>query len=167
LQKYKHLKGEESIIFDKKLADPPLKSISKIESWYLFNPEETNNIAAKGFRPLIATNLDSWYKYITTTNIAGASNTNLLGEVGYLGRNGEWLIDTDGKFYMLQGDRSQSRQSFLTKRIDYIDSWLGVGGYARSGSNCIWGRVSANDLTDTSDKWIEGINGEQYWKDAL
>lgn len=167
LQKYKHLKGEESIIFDKKLADPPLKSVSKIESWYLFNPEETKNIAAKGLRPLIATNLDSWYKYITTTNIAGASNENLLGDVGYLGRNGEWLIDTDGKFYMLQGDRSQSRQSFLTKRIDYIDSWLGVGGYARSGSNCIWGRVSANDLTDTSDKWIEGVNGEQYWKDAL
>ena len=167
LQKYKHLKGEESIIFDKKLADPPLKSISKVESWYLFNPEETKNIAAKGLRPLIATNLDSWYKYITTTNIVGASNKNLLGDVGYLGRNGEWLIDTDGKFYMLQGDRSQSRQSFLTKRIDYVDSWLGVGGYARSGSNCIWGRVSANDLTDTSDKWIEGVNGEQYWKDAL
>ena len=166
LQKYKHLKGEESIIFTRPLASPPLKSVANIESWYLFDPDVTDNIAARGLRPLIATNLDTWYKYITTTNIAGSSNPDLLGDVGYLGRNGEWLIDTDGKFYMLQGDRSQSRQSFLTKRIDYIDSWLGVGGYQRSGSNCIWGRVSANDLTDTSDKWMEGVPaGEQYWKD--
>lgn len=169
LQKYKHLKGLDSTIFTTRLSNPPLQSVDFIESWYLFDPEATNNIAARGLRPLIATNLDAWYKYITITNIVGSTNSELLnsGAVGYLNRTGGWTIDSNGTyFYALQGDRSQSRQAFLTKRLDYIDSWLGVGDYERSGNNCIWGRVSANDATDTSDKWLEGSPaGEAYWTD--
>ena len=167
LEKYKHLKGENSTIFETRLTNPPLQSIDYIEDWYLFDENVTNNIATRGQRPLIVTNLDAWYKYITITNIAGSSNSSLLdkGIVGYMGRDGKYLLDSNGTyFYALQGDRKQSRRSFLTKRLDFIDSWLGVGDYARSGNNCIWGRVSANDATDTSDIWLEGNpSDEKYW----
>lgn len=169
LQKYRHLKGLDSTIFTTALSAPPLYSVKNLENWYLFKPEATKNIATRGLRPLIATNLDAWYKYITITNIVGSTNEDLLnsGAVGYLNRTGGWTIDSNGTyFYALQGDRSQSRQSFLSKRIDYTDSWLGVGDYERSGNNCIWGRVSANDASDTSDKWLEGSPaGETYWAD--
>lgn len=167
LEKYKHLKGENSTIFETRLTNPPLQSVDYIEDWYLFDENVTNNIATRGQRPLIITNLDAWYKYITITNIVGSSNPALLtdGTVGYMGRDGKFLLDSNGTyFYALQGDRQQSRRSFLTKRIDYVDSWLGVGDYARSGNNCIWGRVSANDATDTSDVWLEGTPADEtYW----
>lgn len=174
LQKYRHLKGLDSTIFSTPLANPPLKSVDYLESWYTFNPDATKNIATEGLRPLLATNLDEWYKYITITNPVGNTDKDLLasGVVGYLNRGGEYVIDGNGTyFYALQGDRAQSRQAFLTKRIDYIDSWLGVDDYERSGSNCIWGRVSANDATDTSDVWLEedessyGEGGTSYWFD--
>ena len=165
---YENLRGENQT-----LSDPPLVDINNIEKWYLFqeNAEGVThnlktNLTLRGLRPLIATNLDAWYKYITITNTAKVETP---GAVGYLNRNGDWVVDTNGTyFYALQGDRSQSRQSFLTKRLDYIDSWLGVKDYRRGGSNCIWGRVSANDITGTSDKWREGWPegaGETYWLD--
>ena len=167
LQKYMHLKGIASNIYDTRLPVPPLEFIDTLEDWYLFDYDATKNLATKGLRPLIATNLDAWYKYITITNIVGSSNPALLsnGTVGYMGRNGEYQLDSGGTyFYALQGDRKQSRRSFLNKRIDYVDSWLGVGDYARSGNNCIWGRVSANDASDTSDVWLEGNPAdEKYW----
>ena len=59
-----HLRGWDSTIFKTQLANPPLQTVDDIEAWYLFDPEETNNIATRGLRPLIATNLDSWYKCI-------------------------------------------------------------------------------------------------------
>ena len=167
LQKYRHLKGLDSTIFKPALTNPPLASVDYLEKWYTFQPEVTKNIATEGLRPLLATNLDEWYKYITTTNPVGSSDPDLLatGVIGYLDRGGKYVIDAQGGyFYALQGDRSQSRQSFLAKRIDYIDSWLGVDNYERSGSNCIWGRVSANDAKDTSDIWLEPKDGS-YWMD--
>ena len=165
---YENLRGETTT-----LSDPPLSSINNIEKWYLFkeNAEGVThnlktNLVLRGLRPLIATNLDAWYKYITITNTSKGEHA---GDTGYLNRDAQWVVDTNGTyFYALQGDRSQSRQSFLTKRLDYIDSWLGVKEYRRGGSNCIWGRVSANDYTGTSDKWREGWPegaGETYWLD--
>jgi hypothetical protein len=74
LQKYMHLKGLNSTIYNQKLAQPPLEFISTLEDWYLFDYDVTKNLATKGHRPLIATNLDAWYKYITITNIVGSTN---------------------------------------------------------------------------------------------
>jgi hypothetical protein len=46
----------------------PLQSVDYIEKWYTFDPSVTHNIACEGVKPLIATNLDMYFKYITITN---------------------------------------------------------------------------------------------------
>ena len=118
----------------------------------------------RGERPLIALDLDEYYKYITITN----------DKAGYQNRYGTTSYDNGTYFYMLQGDRSLSRQQFLTNRFNYIDSWLNQGQYERGGDNVIRGRISANRPTVQSDKWIEGnnvntaptvITNTPYWTD--
>ena len=158
-EKYKHLKGNTINIkgWDE-LKYPPLTSVDRIEKWYLTDPDECNSIAMRGVRPLVATNLDEWYKYITITNNKPEAVAN--GVVGYLNGNGVYAVDDGNYFYALQGNRSLSRQQFLTNRLDYIDSWLGLGNYARGGSNNMHGRISANtggNLVEnpvTSDEWV-------------
>ena len=161
LSKYKHMKGVTAGVPWSKLQKPPLRSVENLEGWYTFDPNYNGMIACRGQRPLIATNLDAYWKYITITNPKGTAT----GITGYLDRNGKYVVDTNGKyFYALQGDRSQSRIQFLTNRLEYIDSWLNQGNYARGGENCIRGRVSANDSSSTSDIWLEGSDG--YWADT-
>ena len=119
----------------------------------------------RGERPLIAINLDEYYKYITITNPA----------MGYQDRNGGTSYDNGTYFYALQGDRSLSRQQFLTNRFNYIDSWLNQGNYERGGTNIIRGRVAANNPETQSDKWIDiggnnngvaALTESAYWLDA-
>lgn len=173
--KYKNLRGWESS-FDKLLdkdskSIAPLQSVEYIEKWYTFDPEITKNIACRGIRPLIATNLDMYFKYITITNAAAKSQG-----VAHLNDQGDYAEPDSGTyFYALQGDRSQSRQQFVSSRLEYIDSWLTVGNYARGGANRLWGRISANDRSDItgdgigthSDKWTEDISNadKTYWID--
>ena len=161
LNKYKNLRNQDST-FDK-LDNPPLQSVEYLEKWYTFDPEVTNNIANKGERPLIATNLDMFYKYITITNPKAESQG-----VAYIpGADGKYDYDSDGTyFYALQGDRSQSRRQFLTNRLEYIDSWLNQGNYQRGGNNRIRGRISANSGVSgkTSDWWVE-TDDSPYWTD--
>lgn len=166
LSKYKNLKGQKTS--DYSTALPLLNDINTIEDWYNFNFSVTNNIADKGKRPIIATNLDMYFKYITITNKEAINQG-----VAYLdGTNGTPTIDSSGSyFYALQGDRDLSRQQFLTNRLEYIDSWLGQGDYARGGTNRIRGRISANDFLNEneraiSDKWIE-TDDELYWKNNI
>lgn len=167
IQKYRQLKGVRSTY--SALVNAPLSSIDKIEKWYLADPEECNSIVMRGQRPLIAFNLDEYYKYITITNGNGAAGG------GYQDRYGGTGYDNGTYFYALQGDRSLSRQQFLTNRFNYIDSWLNQGNYERGGTNIIRGRVAANSPSNTSDKWIEGTNKNTepllqtnvpYWTDA-
>ena len=163
LQKYRHLKGITTGVPTSwtRLANPPLKSVDIIESWYETDPGVCNSIAMRGTRPMIATNLDEWYKYLTITNPKGKST----GETGYMDDNGVF-IDDSGKntyFYALQGDRSQSRQQFLSNRIEYIDSWLNEGNYQRGGANRIRGRVAANNPAKTSDQWVASAE-DPYFK---
>lgn len=157
LMKYKHLKGITAGVEWPQLSNAPLRSINNIESWYRTNPEVCGSIAMRGIRPLIATNLDEYYKYITITNSRSYQN----GVTGHIksDTSGSWTYDANGTyFYALQGDRSLSRQQFLTNRLEYIDSWLNQGNYARGGSNRMWGRVAANNPTNTSDFWLEDPN---------
>lgn len=117
-------------------------NVDRIEKWYLTDPDECGSIAMRGIRPLVATNLDEWYKYITITNKQSYKN----GVTGYQLGDGNYGYDSDGTyFYALQGNRSLSRQQFLTNRLDYIDSWLNIGNYARGGNNNVHGRISANN----------------------
>lgn len=161
LNKYKNLRNQDSS-YDK-LKNPPLQSVDYLEKWYTFEEGITKNIANRGKRPLIATNLDMFYKYITITNPKAESQG-----VAYIpGADGVFDYDRDGTyFYALQGDRSQSRRQFLTNRLEYIDSWLNQGNYQRGGSNRIRGRISANSGVNgkTSDWWVETEN-DPYWKD--
>ena len=163
IQKYRQLRGNTSS-YDI-LATPPLNTIERIEKWYLADPDECKSFAMRGERPLIAFNLDEYYKYITITN----------ARAGYQNRYGSTDYDSGTYFYMLQGNRSLSRQQFLTNRLNYIDSWLNQGQYERGGNNIIRGRISANRPSVQSDKWIEGnnsgteptiITNESYWQDA-
>jgi len=56
----------------------------------------------KGKRPLVAINLDEYYKYISIMNTRGS---------GYQGTDGNPKYDSSGAFlYALQGNRSLSRQ---------------------------------------------------------
>ena len=154
LMKYKHLKGVTAGVEWAKLTNPPLESVDNIESWYLTNPDVCKSLAMRGKRPLIAINLDEYYKYITITNSSSYQN----GVTGHIqsDTSGSWTYDANGTyFYALQGDRSLSRQQFLTNRLEYIDSWLNQGNYARGGSNRMWGRIAANNPDNTSDFWIE------------
>ena len=176
LKKYQHLKGQtDATIPWPKLSNPPFQSVNKIEKWYSADPTECGMIAMRGERPLIAKNLDEYFKYITITNDAGLSDednqSGILNTTGYQssGAEGEYTFDKDGTyFYALQGDRSLSRRQFLANRMEYIDSWLNQGNYQRGGANRIRGRVSANYQNNqnkqwyTSDRWLE-TEEKPYW----
>ena len=124
----------------------PLYSVDHIEKWYLADPKECNEIVMRGARPLVALNMDEFYKYISITN----------GRVQYQDRQGGMTTDNGTFFYALQGDRSLSRQQFLARRINFLDSWLSEGDYSRSNGTNIRGRIAANNPKKNSDKWIEG-----------
>ena len=152
INKYKQLRGE-SINAGAGMGTLkyiPLDNINKINNWYLADSDtvskatKTANYSMKGKRPLLALNMDERYKYISITN----------DKIGWLDRNGNISQAGDTYFYALQGNRSLSRQQFLTNRFNYINSWLTLGNYARGGSNTIRSRVSANNPVNTSDKWI-------------
>ena len=108
LMKYKHLKGVNAGVSWPALDKPPLRSVANIEGWYRTDPNITGSIVMRGKRPLIATNLDEYYKYITITNSRGYQN----GTTGHISSDtyGTWTYDSNGTyFYALQGDRSLSR----------------------------------------------------------
>lgn len=158
--KYNHMKGESVREWGGKLSNPPIANgVETLEKWYTFDYSINKNVACKGVKPLIATNLDEYFKYITITNPKAVE-----AKVAYLSGDGQFVDpneeDTTGFFYALQGDRSQSRKQFLTNRLDYVDSWLNLGNYARAGNNRIRGRISAN--YGLSDNINERINSDTY-----
>lgn len=162
LMKYKHLKGVTDGVSWTQLDHAPLYSIDRIEGWYQTRPDVTGSIAMRGERPLIATNLDEYYKYITITNPKGVDMDGITGHIAS-NTTGTYTYDANGTyFYALQGDRSLSRQQFLTNRIEYIDSWLNQGNYQRGGANRIRGRVAANNAEKTSDIWVETATKPYY-----
>ena len=164
LEKYKQLRGEAIDTFDD-IKTPILKSVDKIEKWYQCDPVECNSLAMRGIRPLVAINLDEYFKYLSIYNPAGtksrvAVDNPIYGLTGRISDSGDYVVETTSYYYALQGDRSLSRRQFLTNRIEYIDSWLNVGNYARGGYNRLWGRISArrpqgaNSFLN-SDRWYE------------
>jgi hypothetical protein len=99
------LRGYDNSTFAK-LTNPPLSSIEHIEKWYLADYEECGRaktrggekrpfLAMKGQRPLIAINLDEYYKYITITN------NRISAGGGYSGQGGATVVDNGGYFYAL------------------------------------------------------------------
>lgn len=76
IQKYRQLRGKSSTF--NQLSHAPLQTIDRIEKWYLADPVVSKSISMRGERPLIAFNLDEYYKYISITNAL----------VGYQNRDG-------------------------------------------------------------------------------
>ena len=114
-----------------------------------------------------------YFKYITICNEKAKQEG--VAHLGGEGSNGAFADpDTGTYFYALQGDRSKSRQQFVGSRLDYIDSWLTQGNYARGGANRLWGRISANNRNDLnaeiedvhSDKWTHSET-DPYWKNNI
>ena len=184
LQKYRQLKGEKGISSAVGGSNPRiqgiLKDVDAIEKWYNADPEEcgwmckdgethATNFAMAGQRPLIALNLDEYYKFLTIYNTLGSSESvstksELYGTTGRIDGSGKFVKESTDYLYALQGDRSLSRRQFLTNRITYIDSWLNVGNFARGGAQRLWGRVQANN-TNISDFWVE-TKDNPYWLDT-
>ena len=123
----------------------PLYNVDHIEKWYLANPDETGEIQMRGDRPLCMFNMDEQFKYLSICN-------NLIG---YQNQGGGVSVDDNGTyFYALQGNRSLSRQQFLARRLNFIDSWFSQGNYARGDGTEIHGRIGANKKDKFSDHWI-------------
>nr|DAT09949.1 MAG TPA: hypothetical protein [Caudoviricetes sp.] len=66
------------------------RDVDHIEKWYLADPNECGSIAMRGIRPLMALNLDEYWKYISITNAAGD---------GYQNQDGDKAIDGDGTYF--------------------------------------------------------------------
>lgn len=185
LQKYRQLKGETGISSavggDNPRKKGLLKDVNVIEKWYNADPDEcgwqcrvnknvrAKNYAMAGQRPLIALNLDEYYKFLTIYNKRGSSETvspdsELYGTTGRIDGSGIFVQESTDYLYALQGDRSLSRRQFLSNRITYIDSWLNVGNFARGGAQRLWGRVQANN-SNISDHWYDPEHGP-YWTDS-
>ena len=126
--------------------------VEHIENWYTCKPDTCKSELMKGRRPLVAINMDEFYKYIFIMyQVPGG---------GYQGTGqGDIKYDTAGSFlYALQGDRSLSRQQFLRRRINFVDSWLTRGSYVEGAGTMIKFRTSANDPQNTSDVWVDNIS---------
>lgn len=186
IEKYEQLIGADSSNFGGKLSNPPFITVANIEGWYKAEPTYTSgnttilrSLSMRGERPLMAINLDEQYKYIAITNDSwGNRAEDGTVETGYVGSNPSapnLQTDTsDTYFYALQGARDLSRQQFLTNRLNYIDSWLGVRNFKRGGDNRIRSRVSANNPIYSSDRWVEGtttvsglISNQPYWTNKV
>lgn len=147
--KYSNLRTGFKTLFGKDEIGP-FKTVDHIERWYLADPVESGEIVMRGQRPLAMFNMDEFFKYISICN----------PKIGYQNRQGGISQDTGTYFYALQGDRSLSRQQFLARRLNFIDSWLAQGNYSREEGTAIETRLSANDPGNISDKWITGTTNE-------
>lgn len=183
VDKYKQLMGTQNNSYSPndsrvnkiftKGAEAGAKKSDIVDKWYRTDPSVfPGSYAALGDRPIIALSLDEEFKYIIPTN-SKAENMPVFGR---LKDDGSYGREDDKYFYALQGDRNLYRAQFLANRLNYIDSWLTVGTYARNGGGSyIRSRISANNPKNTSDKWIEGTNTQnmeglitnsQYWKNG-
>lgn len=119
-----------------------LLTIEKLNGFYDFDPAISKSYAMMGGRPMVAYNIDEYYKYISPAF--------------------EGFIDTTGNkaytktfFYCLQGTRELQRELFLRNRFNYLDSeWL-AGSYSKEAVLMQFkARYDSNDAINTSDKFI-------------
>lgn len=130
-------------------------TVEKLNGYYNFDPEVSKSKAMYGGRPIIAINVDEYYKYIDCGIGKGYYDTsnNLAHSTAY--------------FYCLQGTRELQRALFLRNRFNYLDSQWQQGDYSNTGKNQgIQMRYNANEISSTSDKYIFGeIPSTDKYKD--
>lgn len=116
----------------------------KLNGYYSFNSKVTESYAMKGERPMIAVDVDEYYKYIDCA----------IGK-GYVDTSGEGGKHTSKFFYCAQGTRDLQRELFLRNRLNYLDSDWYAGTYSTTGQKQqIQFRFDANNYPKTSDKYL-------------
>ena len=122
-------------------------TIEKLNGYYNFDPQVSKSKAMYGGRPIIAINVDEYYKYIDCGIGKGYRDTS------------NNLTHSTAFFYCLQGTRELQRELFLRNRFNYLDSQWQQGDYSTTGKGQgIEMRYNANDLSTTSDKYIYGAD---------
>ena len=121
----------------------------------LTHTEANSYFLASLQRPLIALNLDEYYKYIGPTMD------------GFINTSGELVHDSGSFFYCLQGTRELTRYLYLRNRLNYVDSMWHGGSYAsgQSGQAVVqefWSRFDANYPQATSDKYLQYNVGDKH-----
>lgn len=131
-------------------------TISNLNGYYNFNPEVSKSKAMYGGRPIMAINVDEYYKYIDCA--IGNGYTDTAGKKAY----------TTSYFYCLQGTRELQRALFLRNRFNYLDSQWQQGDFSMAGSKQgIQIRYDANDIDGTSDKYMYGPDLTDTQKETL
>lgn len=122
-------------------------TIEKLNGYYNFDPQVSKSKAMYGGRPIIAINVDEYYKYIDCGIGKGYRDTS------------NNLTHSTAFFYCLQGTRELQRELFLRNRFNYLDSQWQQGDYSTTGKGQgIEMRYNANELSTTSDKYIYGAD---------
>ena len=122
-------------------------TIGNLNGYYNFNPEVSKSKAMFGGRPIMAINVDEYYKYIDCA----------IGN-GYIDTSGKTSFTTS-YFYCLQGTRELQRALFLRNRFNYLDSQWQQGDYSVAGAKQgMQIRYNANNISNTSDKYIYGAD---------
>lgn len=120
-------------------------TINNLNGYYNFNPEVSHSNAMRGGRPIMAINVDEYYKYIDCA----------IGN-GYIDTTGH-VAHSSSYFYCLQGTRELQRALFLRNRFNYLDSQWQQGDFSVAGAELgIRGRYDLNDNVNTSDKYVYG-----------
>lgn len=122
-------------------------TIDDLVGYYDFKYNITKSPAMFGQRPMVAINVDEYFKYISPVFD------------GYWNTDGEWQTNQGEFFYCLQGIKELQRYLYLRNRFNYIDSWWKGGSYSVEGAKQqYWSRYDANAYNKntpmTSDKYL-------------
>lgn len=115
---------------------------TSLRGYYDFDPAVTQSKAMVGDRPIMAINIDEYFKYISPAN------------EGYIDTSGN-VSQSDRYFYCLQGTRALARALYLKNRLNYLDSKWQAGNYDYATLKGIGlaSRYDAN-ASGTSDVYI-------------
>ena len=146
---------------------------SKIEGAYLCDPNTfINSYAMRGKRPVIAYDLDEWYKYLAPSINKSSTWTDpntMDRRYGFYPMDSSDDITKASKTvknydYVCQGNRKLSRELLIRNRLNFLDSrWLAeeYGTFGQQYQNSIAIRANAND-PNTSDNLLENNNKDGY-----
>lgn len=126
--------------------------VDNLNGYYNFNPIYTHSYAMYGQRPLVAYNIDEYYKYIAPSYETGFINTSGLKD-----------NDAFGHLYCLQGTRELARYLYLKNRFNYVDSKWQAGKYSYVNVNGggFETRLNANYIASTSDRFLSDVDASQ------
>lgn len=129
-----------------------LLTISALNGYYNFDYEVSHSYAMHGARPIIAIDVDEYYKYIDCAIGGGYRDTN------------NNITSTTTYFYCLQGTRELQRALFLRNRFNYVDSMWQCGDYSIAGAQQgIRMRWNANNISSTSDKYLDSNVASSFY----